>query len=330
MPRQSSAAAQSDASHEIEVDTDQADIKKAINRQAPAETERSERGNAFQSDESAEENRHSQWLERNRAVQKRFGRMQRNFDQRMANEQAERQRERRELQAQIESLKVNRGSDTSTDAAHEAEISTLQSQIEAAHEAGNSKEVARLTTLIASKMAAHMQAKTDAMLQKQRSTQQEQRREDVGTQRVNQTKAQRFIEQTEWWDDPDYEAEKSYANTLFAKFKEEEGMDPESNAIYRKINRQLKAKFPTLKVTDPDELDSESDDDEIEAEDKRPIRRAPVQNFKDRGVEQEGNRRAGTRLDENDIATMRAMKMDPNDDKAVLAYARSKREMAEA
>lgn len=322
-----------DKIHTIEVDTDAADHAKGVTRVDP----KAAKGGGVANDGKDTEERLDNWFNKNKYVAKRMARfgnnLRKEFDQQRADDEARHQKELREIREQLHSLKTN--SDTaSTDAAHEAEIAALQAKLEAAIEAGDTKEQARLQTLIARTESAHVEARTKALIgANRREEKPETARQTEQNRNAPSKKAAAFIAQTDWWDDPEFEAEQAYANRLFAKLTTEEGMDPEDDATYRRINKKLKAKFPALKVRDPGELDDDLDDDEEELGaglDGKPSRRAPVTQFRDRGTQQATQRRGTVQLTDDDIATMRAMKLDPNDNSAVMAFAKARRERLEA
>lgn len=329
------AATVSPAREEITVDTAQADPKKQVQRTTV------DRGDTKGQEPEA-------WLDRSKSVKRRmaqFGRnltndLTRQFQQTRAEDEAKWQKELAKRDQEINRLKVDQSTVT-TDSQHEAEIADLQSKLEAAFEGGDSKEQARLTALISRKEAAHIQKKTDSMVGRQASDKKDEGTAQVQTQQRGSPKAERFIRATKWWDDPEFAAEKGAANEIHRQLVEA-GSDPESDEHYRRINKALKKKFPELDLTDPDDMyDSMlglDDDDEDESGDKkgggdnedgesRQRRREPVQQFHDRGGNQNGSGRLRTvRLDDADIATMVAMKMDPKDDAAVSQYAKAKAE----
>ncbi len=326
--------------HAIEVDTNSADNSKGVTRVAPDET----RGGGVNADSNDKDAKLDSWFDKNKYVAKRMNRFAKNlsreFDQKLADEQARHQREMRELSAKLDGINT-KSEVANTDAAHEAKIAELQAELEAAIESGNSKEQARLQTLIARTEAAHTEKRTTALLGgTQRRTDQQTQAEPV-TARVpdTNTKAGQFIQSKPWWDNEEFEAEQAYANSLFVKLTKREGMDPEDPKVYERINKQLVTKFPDLKTREEElgdddlDMDGNSHDDtdpEVTIEDTKPRARAPVSNFKDRGRNGGGNQAGKIKLDANDLQTMRAMKLDVNDNNAVMAFARAKRERIEA
>ena len=302
---------------EIEVDTAVADPAKAVQRQR------------------ADEPRHKQIakdIDRRvtSLVRKSEERMSRQFNQDKADLEARLQREMRELRDENQALK-SRTETATGDAAHDAEIAKLTEQLEAALEAGDSKKAAQLQTLIARKEAQYIASKTGIKQSERVSERKTEQEPAEKPKQKGSARAQEFIEATEWWDDPKFVAERGAANAIHAQLVAE-GSDPESDAHYKRINKRLKAKFPTLKLTDPDELgftpvdsfvDDEDDEDEIEPQ---PRGRAPVQNFVDRGSSNQNQRQRGVKLTPQDIEMIRSMKLDPNNDAVVAQYAKSKAE----
>lgn len=336
MPK--SATTASSGHEEIEVDTGVADPKKAVLRTF------SKKGKGSEEDSREQDNGKGadEWVNRSKAVQRRmasYGRnltneLTRQFEQTRADDQAKWQRELAETRGELEKLKLNQTSNT-TDVAHEIEIKALEDKLAAAHEAGDSKEVARITTLIGRKEAAHMQAKTDAMTGEKGAKEKREREtaKDESKATPNhaaEAKQAQFIRATTWWDDPAFIAERGAANAIHGALVAK-GSDPASDDHYRRINKQLKKKFPELKLTDPDDLfsmDVDLDDDDDEVDDGEDAlqenangKRGPVVNFRDRGTNGGGASQRHVKLDASDIATMKAMKLDPTDDATVRQYA---------
>lgn len=313
--------------NEIEVDTDQADSAKAVNRSAAKADDDDRRLPASENAETDDERRHSDWLSKSRAVNRRMASFQRNltkqFDQRMADRDAEHQRELRDVKDRLNGLKVDRDGDA-TDTAHEAEMAKLQAELEAAIEAGNAKEQAKLQATISRKEAAHMMAKTSRLATSRNDDKKDEpdKRAAPGVSR----KAQEFIARTPWWDEPDHWEEKAYANALHAKMIQE-GSDAESDSHYAKLAKKLKKRFPDLEVDDVDVDEDEEDEDE---EEEPPKRKAPVRAFKDRGNEERVNVRGGRiQLSNADLETMKMAKLDPTNNQHVLEFAKAKRERIE-
>jgi hypothetical protein len=337
----------------VSVDTDQADPKKAVqhlDRGSDADDDADDRQLRQGDDEdgmSEQEAKHSTWLERNRAVNKRLARhtrhLTRQFDQQRAADQAEHQRELRKLSKKIDRLQRTRGDDAPTDAAHEAEMAKLQEQLDAAVEAGESKKVGELTRLIARKEAEFFNKKAQAAMGSQvdkgeRRGKDGDADDDDADDDADETPARakpsqaglRFTEANDWWDDPDYAVERDAANGIFGRMVRDDGADPKDPKTYARVAKRLKAKFPDLEVVVPGRDDD--DDDDLDDDDDDPAERrragAPVE----RGNRDDGHRRQrrGTELSNADLELMRAIGMKPDDNDHLLDMARAAREVEEA
>ena len=267
---------------------------------------------------------------------KRMGRLERNlekqFDQRMANAQAEWQRERSDLKAQLDRVSVERGGDDAADAAHDAAIGALKDQLAAACEKGDSQAQADITLKI-SKLDSQFWAKKAAAAgvatREVETTAQAEQRRPAGKPPENKgptVAGARFIRVNEdWWEDPDFEVERAAANTIFLRLVNQEGFEAKDDETYKEVAKQLKAKFPKLKVhaRGPGDDDDDSDDDEATRDDSRQVRRqAAAARIDDRGTA--GNQNRGTRrtLTKEDIQTMKSCRLDPDNDKDVVQFLR--------
>lgn len=339
----------------VEVNLDEKDPAKAIERrrdqELPPSSEDTDGDGSLSTQEQA-------WLDRNKAVRKRMGRMNRQFNQQIAEIQAERQRERAEWERKFDSLKADRERPQVDEAKHNADMAELERQLEAAHEAGNSKEVVRLTRAISQKDAAFLAAKQAAIMgvdpnrqrdDGRRTRREEEADEDIRPRRQeNRNKngeGRKWTELQDWWDDDEFAPERAAAVAIDKILIEEEGSDPDSRQHYAELSKRLRKKFPKLEVVPPkgkkaargaDEDDEELEDDDdgdgdegLEAEgrrvNKRSARRPPVPSFSDRGNDAAPARR-GSRsvvLTEADRAEMRRFKMDPDNDDDVRNWAES-------
>jgi len=327
----------------VVVDPDQKDAAKAVERVAEAEDRRlpgkeDSEGTAERSTPNAQE--------LSRSMRKRMAGFERNlrkqFDQQTAETQAELQRMRRENEELRKSVGSGRTTTAAADeAAHEAEMSALEARHTKALEDGNSSEATKLARLMARKEAEFMNAKTAAALGQTQATARREREERTEEQPAQQQSRKptstglKFVKaQQDWWDDPEFAAERGAANALHAVMVENEDSDPASEEHYEELARRLKAKFPKLdiggawlKTSARD--DDDGDDVEDEEAPVRQPRRAPVQNFRDRGdASAQTRRKGGVHLNERDFATMRAVGMNPESDKDLRAFAQSKRETA--
>lgn len=296
----------------IEVDMDASD-EKAVTR-TPTSKAR-----------PAGTSRDQAWMEKSKDVQKRMSRMQRSFDQRMADQEASFQRQ---LATQRdEFLKMRPGTDTAVDgdeAKHDAAMVLLQEVLEAAQERGDSKAVAKATAEMSSANAKFWSAKTAKLAAPPKVT------PNPNAQSNKPSAAgKRWTDaNTEWWNDitdTDSAAARGMANNLHAK-QISEGSDPETDEHYEKIRRLVAKRFPEVttvttvkKLRQGDPGDEEDGEDGGDANETRRIVKA---NLADRGSPQ--LRRNVQTLTKADIATMRAVNLDPNSNKAVVEFLKQK------
>lgn len=313
----------------VEVNLDETDPKKAIDRQR-IEAQ-------LPPSDSDGDDPEARFLNRSRAVKKRIARIQRQFDQRIAERDAEHQREISGLRDEINGLKVRKNDAPPVDdAAHERTITLLQAELAAAHEAGESKKVAELTARINRLEAEFWHKKTLATLgQQQEKPQQEpsksqakryaeQQRDDVPTGPT--PTAKRWMRVNDWWDDPDFSSHKAYANDVYRVLIQEEDMDPDDPETFQELGKRLKKTFKDLEVNDPDEQPAakrraarkdDDDDDELNNQRAAPVMQVDRGNSKVR-------RGRGVTLTPEDIAQMKKWGRDPNNDREVLAWAAEK------
>jgi hypothetical protein len=302
----------------IEVDMDASDDK-AVTRN-PVSSKARPAGSA----------RDQAWLDKSKDVQKRIGRMQRSFDQRMADQQAEFQRQ---LSAQRdEFIKLRAPTDAGADAdekTHDEAVALLQEALEAAQERGDSKAVARTTAELSTLNAKYWSAKTAKMTGSPATAA---KTAPSGARQPTQAGKKWTDANTEWWNDitdTDSASARGMANNLHAKFISE-GSDPNTDAHYEKIRRLIAKRFPevnTITTVKRKELDDEGEDVDTEA-DEGAARRVVQPRIQDRG--NPSNRRSNVRtLSAKDLKDMRAVNLDPNNNKHVVAYLKSGNEMAE-
>lgn len=274
---------------------------------------------------------------------KRMGRLERNltrqFDQRQAERDAEHQRQISELQAKLDKVSVDRSGDDAADAAHEAALNVLKDKLAAAHEKGDSAASAEITLQISQLDAKFWAKKAQAAGVVTRETAAPEK--DKGTAAAPQRAGKgptaagsRFITANEeWWDDPAYEAEQSTANTVYLRLVEKEGFDPKSDETFKEVAKQLKAKFPKLDVhagreDGPGDDDGDDDDearqrargDDTQGQGRQ--RRAAAGRLEDRGPVTNANRGGTRTLSKEEIATMQACRLDPNNDRDVVQFLR--------
>lgn len=322
----------------ISVDLTEADGTKAVTRTAkPADIAASVRDDQGGGDRQNYSPAERKMFTRMSRFQKNISRQ---FDQKLADQEARHQQELSTLRKQYEGVSVERGGDQEAATAHERAMKDLQDKLAAANEKGDSTEAARLTSeMIRADGAYH--AKLSGTKQRADTsgagtgTQQQQQRPAKGT---GPTPAgSRFILANEdWWEDPDYAIEKQAASTIYLELMNNEGYEANSDETFAEVGRRLKAKFRDLPVVtgkrraaadeDLDQgLDEGLDDDpDATAHERAPQRRrAPAGNIQDRG-DASGRRNSGSRrtLTAEEIGTMRKVGMNPDSDRDVVQFMR--------
>lgn len=269
----------------------------------------------------------------------RFGRnLTRQFDQKLAEREAAWQRERSALEAKVQKSSADRSTDDAADVAHEAAIGALREKLEGAMEKGDSKAVADITLQI-SKLDAQFWAKkaqaagvvtrettatTQAPPADTRLAPEQQGRRAAGPTSAGQ----RFIDANDWWEDPDYVAETAAANAIFLKLRDQEGFDAKSGEMYKEVAKQVRAKFPNLDVhagsRNGGDVDEDEDPDDADAgPGGQTVRRAATARIEDRGSSGAPSSRmtGGKRtLTKQDIETIKACRMDPDNDAHVVKF----------
>jgi hypothetical protein len=320
---------------EISVDLSESDGSKAVTRTAkPADIAanvRDDRTDGAPNYSDAE-----------RTMFKRMTRFQKNiskqFDQKLADQEARHQQELTQLREQYQGVSVERQGDAEAATAHEKAMKALEERLAAANEKGDSVDAARITKeMIQADGAYH--ARLSGTKQRADTTG---AGAGTGTQQQQQRPAKaggptpagsRFILANEdWWEDPEFAAEKAAAGAIYLQLMNDEHMEANDDETFKEVGRRLKAKFPNLAVVgikrrreaDPgDDDDDDLGDDESRREPDQHRRRAPAAAMQDRGApsqrRQSGNRRT---LSNQEIDTMRKVGMNPDNDKDVVQFLR--------
>jgi hypothetical protein len=320
---------------EISVDMNAADPSKAVTRRGSADIARGVR-EASDTDRPVHTKAEKDMFRRMTALERR---LHREFDQDRANREAEHQRELSALKERLDKLSVDRGGDDAADAAHETAINALKDKLAAAYEKGDSAASADITLQI-SKLDAQFWAKKAAaagVVQRETARPEGERpQQQQGAPKTTgpTVAGSRFIRANEdWWEDPVFEAEKAVANTIYQRLVSQEGFDPKSGETFKEVAKQLKVKFPKLAVksggTDPDEDDDEDDDrargeGEDRPTERQPRRQAAAARIDDRGPANARDRGRSTSrtLSAEEIATMKACRLDPDNDAHVVQFLR--------
>lgn len=309
---------------EITVDLSEANPDKAVQRQRrPLQTDQARAARGDEEDDKPK-------TRAERELFKRMGRFQRNiqkeFNQKLADQEARHQRETSDLRKQLERGGLDRSDDSVAATAHDNAIKALEAKLSAAIERGDSAEQARLTVEI-TRLDGAYHAKL-AGTQQRRDTDPGKATEEARPAPKAQgptAAGARFITMNEeWWEDPEFEIEKAAAGNLYVALINEEGFEANSDETFREVAKRLKAKFPKLDVKSKGAKAGEDDPDDPEADPparEEPHRRRPAMAaFQDRGGQgNQGDKRTLTAVD---IKTMQDSRLDPNNNAHVLAYLR--------
>lgn len=319
--------------------------KDAITRHAAEDQDDDDRDLPGGEDDEGEESpRERRFLDRSKSVSKRLGRMERSFNQRLAEQDARHQRELADLRKQNDSLRVSRGVSDTDQAAHDARIAQLNTELEAAYEKGDTKLQASITTKIA-QAQGEFEAKKRAALLGQAAPTDREREPERGApdNRGNgpTKEGQRWMRANdEWWEDPDFSIERAAAVVIDNELMDD-GSDPNDPEHYHELAERLVKKFPHMK----DEIamprsardrrgSRDEDDDEDEDEERGSRRRPPVPAFNDRGADRGGERQPAARrgrsitLSREQRENMITFGLDPDNDDHVKEYAKSAEETA--
>jgi len=245
-PNQQTARRAQEAEPVITVDLGQSDPNKAVQRSTRP---RSDIARSVNDDEGGEENtdtRTNGWAERSKEVNRRLARqarsLNRTFDQKLADREAEHQRQLSDLRKDMDKLTLERGSgdQAKADADHERAMGELRTKLEAAIEAGNSAQQAQLTADMQRLEAKYWASKAAAagVVQREQRTEQERQQQQRPAPKAGQPTAagSRFILANEvWWEDPDYAIEKQAAGLIFAQLRDEEDYDANSDDTFKAI-----------------------------------------------------------------------------------------------
>jgi hypothetical protein len=275
---------------------------------------------------------------------KRMGRLERNltrqFDQRRADDEARHQRELSEVKEQLAKVQVERGgADDAADRAYETQMAALKDKLAAAYEKGDSAGSADITLQISKLDAQYWAKKAQVAGVVTRETTDPAKpvaQPNPNADRTNKgptREGSRFIAANEdWWDDPEFAIEQGASNAIYVELVNKEGFDPKDAETFKEVAKRLKAKFPNLDVRAGDGKgpgDDEDDDDEASRNrggGEQRTRRAAAANIQDRGSENldRQNRRDPNRrvLTNQEKETMRACRLDPDNDRDVVQFMR--------
>jgi hypothetical protein len=230
-----------------------------------------------------------------------------------------------DLQGRIEKLE-KRGSANGIDAEYTTKVSDLEAKIEAAMEAGNSKDVIRLNRELAELTAEHKIKRAQA---EAHETQDE--RQDRRDRPTTIPRAQEWLDEQDWFDDPEQAHVRAYLNKL-DRVLQQKGYRPSDDDYYEQLEAKLDETFPgvvTLTMERRDDDDDEDEEDEfsdIPRRGKKRRRESPVnsgdQSGSLKGRRERESQRSEKKLTRTRIANMRAFGLDPDNKDHVEEYLR--------
>ena len=199
----------------------------------------------------------------------------------------------------------------------DSQIETTLSQLDAAIEAGNTKDQVRLTSLLTDQKAAKIRAEVN--LENLSPDGNVQPFDDRVAPRTpaSRSETDKWVDSTnDWYGAKGFERQTRLANRL-DKEVFADGFDPKTPEYFEELDTRIKAKEPSL-------YDDVEDVAKGNPPPKRPAR-SPVA-----GVDTTGNRQRSSsskvELTERDFAVMREFNLDPKDPEVLKEFARNKRE----
>jgi len=339
--QETAGKAQEPASQIIEIDLDAADPEKTITRRAADDIASAARGDNDDDRGAARDADANDPLMKSKEMRRRLARMNRSFDQRLAEREAAHQREIADLRKRLDGLTLEKtDASAGADAAHEANMTKLQADLEAANERGDSKEAAAISRKMAraegqywatKQAAAGSHAGTGGGAAAAAATAQ------AAAARTGPTAAgSRFILANEdWWEDPEFKLERQYANSLYADLVKE-GYDGNDDETFNEIAARVKKKFPSLGIQSGRKGRTEDGDDDgdtrgndtrgTDGNGHRRVARNGATNFQDRGSGggNDVSRRGRVVITPADQSTMISAGMDPRNNAHVMQFVREK------
>lgn len=276
-----------------------------------------------------------------KAVKKRIDRIANRFNQQLAEQQAEHQREIAELNSKFSKLQKSGDTTTTDEAAHQKVMDALQAELEEAQERGDSKAVSVITRKMTAAEGKFWADKTAAQTHgasnnETRDTGKTNGSANPANGAGGRAPTKAGIEWAKangsWWNDTVDELAidaRAYANSIHKRMLVEGEYDPETPEYFEVIRAQVAKRFPeietksTVKSRRRGEIAEEFDEADDPGE-EQPARRAAAATLPNRGAPTRSeNVRTLTRAD---IATMRAVNLNPDDNKHVVQFLRSKQE----
>lgn len=313
----------------IRVDLDNADSSKAVLRTRV---------------KTAAPKKPSSWAEasndKSADVKKRIQRIERRFNQTLADQEAAHQRQLAEMRKEFEG-RFTKTDDTSTadESAHQKVMDKFEADLEEAQERGDSKAVAKITREMTqadnrfwAAQTAKKAAATTPTAATTTTTAAARPNGDGGGSKHTKAGVAWANANGSWWNDTsDDNANdaRSYANNLHKRMLAD-GEDPEDADYFERIGEQVKKRFPEIDVKSPGKKSRARGEDDDDAdgvdEDAPSVRHVAATRLPNRG-EAPPNSRLAT-LTRQDLATMRSVGLNPDNNKHCIEFLRSKQEEA--
>jgi hypothetical protein len=277
-------------------------------------------------------------------VKSRLARMTNRFNQQLADQEAAHQRQIAELRREFSGTKVKTEDTDDAVEKHQQAMDALQAKLEEAQERGDSKEVAKITREMSSLEGKFWAAQTNKQTGARQRTEtppaastDPAARPNGGTQRQPTKAGVAWAKaNADWWNDTvdDIACDaRDYANRVHKRRLEEGDGDPEDPTYFEEIGDMVRKRFPEIEVKSTvraqprgkgpgdDDDDDDDDDSATQQRNSRPMmpNRGPPSKRQDLQT-----------LTRADQATMRSVGMNPDNDKHVVQFLKSKREEAEA
>lgn len=275
--------------------------------------------------------------ETSKAVKARIQRLQRGFDQRLADQQAEFQRQIAELRAERKVDVTREDTTTADEAAHEKAMDALQASLEEAQERGDSKGAAKITremSALDAKFWALKTAKKTGEAARTETVKPNGEQQQTQTQRKPTKAGVAWAKaNADWWNDTvDEDAcdARAYANAIHARKLAEGVEDPEDPDYFEAIGRQVKKRFPEVEVVSTKRRANariDDDHDDADGDDDAPPARRTGTLLPNRGGPSPNARNGNFKtLTKADISTMRQVGLNPDNNAHVLQFLKSVQE----
>lgn len=220
------------------------------------------------------------------------------------------------------SYKQEKASLTSVVEQADSQIESTQNQLEAAIEAGNTKDQVRLTTQLNNQTAAKVRSEVALEnLSLDGNVQPFGDKVTTDGRKSTESLSDQWMEdQGDWYKMQGFERQTRLANRL-DKEVFADGYLPDTPEYFEELDRRIREKEPTLY----DELDAGAEDTDTDKGKRKKGKNvvAPVGGNETRHQRSSSSK---VELDAEDFATMRQFNLDPNDPEVLKEFARNKRE----